>query len=319
MKAPLLLAAAFFTLPALAQVPGNVPAAGLVAWYPLNNSVVDAGPNGLNGSASGSSAAADRFGSSGAASFFNGFSYDQVPSNALFNTGTGMTVTAWVQLTDANANQKVIGRVNGSFNSGYIFGVEGGQVHPEVWNSSGVAHTFSAGFIPSGQWTHVAITWATNGYLVAYVNSIAVDSIAAGAEGIGSNSEPLIIGGSPWSQSPLYFGVFGSLDDIGIWDRALSPSEISDVFSSGTTGVQQVVASRSAVLYPVPAERSTTIMAPSELAGQPYWFVDATGRTMVQGRLEGGTTEVDVERLSAGVYSVVLGDARAITVKFVKR
>ncbi|MBS1546900.1 MAG: hypothetical protein JST38_05555 [Bacteroidetes bacterium] len=319
MKTRLFIGAALLGVPALAQVPSNVPAAGLVAWYPLNNSVVDAGPNGLNGSASGSSASADRFGTAGAASFFNGFSYDQVPSNALFNTGEGMTVCAWVQLTDANANQKIAGRVNGSFNSGYIFGVENGQVHPEVWNAGGTPHTFSAGFIPSGQWTHLAITWATNGYLVAYVNGMAADSIAAGAEAIGSNNEPLIIGGSPWSQNPLYFGVNGSLDDIGIWNRALSPSEISDVFSSGTTGVPQVIASRNAVLYPVPAERSTTIKAASELAGQHYWFVDATGRTVLQGRLEIGPTTVNVERLGAGAYAVVLGDARATAMKFVKR
>lgn len=319
MKSLLLLAAAFLSLPALAQVPAYVPAAGLVAWYPLNNSVVDAGPNGLNGSASGSSAAADRFGSTGAASFFNGFSYNQVLSNALFNTGTGMTVTAWVQLTDANANQKVIGRVNGSFNSGFILGVENGQVHPEVWNSTGVAHAFSAGFIPSGQWTHLAITWASNGYLVTYVNSVPADSISAGADGIGTNSEPLIIGGSPWSQSPLYFGVNGSIDDIGIWNRALSPSEISDVFSAGTTGIQQVDPSRGALLYPVPAERSTTINSTQEMAGQKYRFVDATGRTVLQGRLESGPTIVNVERLGAGVYAVVLGEARATAMKFVKR
>ncbi len=319
MKTPVLLAAASLALSTMAQVPANVPTTGLVAWYPLNNSVVDAGPHALNGSSSGAGAAADRFGNAGGASFFDGFSWDLVPSNVLFNTGSGMTVAVWVQLADANANQKIIGRVNGSFNSGFILGVQNGQVYPEVWNSIGAPHTFSAGFIPAGQWTHVAITWASNGYLTAYVNSVPVDSIAAGADGIGNNSEPLIIGGSPWSQSPLYFGVNGGIDDIGIWNRALTPTEISDVFNAATTGIQQVDAAHGAVLFPVPAQRSTTIMAVPELAGQKYGFVDMMGRTMLQGRLDRGPTTVNVESLEAGVYSVVLGDARATAVKFIKR
>jgi hypothetical protein len=316
MKTVLTLLAFSLCVPTWAQVPNNVPAAGLVAWYPLNNSVMDAGPNALNGTATGSSAAANRFGTAGAASFFDGFSYDQVPTNALFNTGTGMTVCAWVQLTNALANQKIVGRVNGSFNTGYILGVENGQVHPEVWNSNGTPHSLSAGFVPSGQWTHIAITWASNGYLVVYVNGMAADSMATEAAGVGANSEPLIIGGSPWSQSPLYFGVNGSIDDLGIWNRALSHTEINDVFSSGTTGIADHEASVEAVLYPVPTRNTLHISADPVLAGQPFQVMDATGRTVLHGSLGHGMTDVDVERLGAGVYTVMMGNGPKL--RFVK-
>lgn len=302
----------------MAQVPGYVPASGLVAWYSLNNSAVDAGPNGLNGTSSGTFAAEDRTGDPGGASAFN-FSYVQVPSSALFNTGAGMTVTAWVNLTDPAANQKILGRTNLAFNSGYILGVEGGQLHPEVWNDAGSAHAFSAGNIPSGTWTHVGITWATNGDLIAYVNGVAAGSSPAGTMPIGGNSEPLIIGGSPWSTSPLYFPVSGSIDDIGIWDRALTPAELLDVYNSGSTGIGRLAAARGPALYPNPAGPSVSITSAPQLAGQSYQVVDATGRTVVRGTLGQGLTNVGVEGLSSGIYTVLIGDTKANVRKLVKR
>lgn len=318
MRTPLLFAAAAFTLSALAQVPGNVPTSGLVAWYPLNFSMADAGPNALNGSLTGGYPAPDRYGTAGAATAFGSSSYGLVPSNALFNTGVGMTVTTWVQLSNPNTNQKILGRTNPNFNSGFILGVENGQVHPEVWNASGTAHSFMAGFIPASQYTHLAITWASSGYLVVYVNGMAADSIPAGAQGIGSNTEPLIVGGSPWSQSPLYFQVGGSVDDIGIWNRALSAAEVMAVFEAGTTGIRQMDATANPSIYPVPARNRVTVQTSPDLTGELYQVVDGTGRVVLQGTLDHGNTQVDVEDLNPGLYTVLIGEFRRAAVKFVK-
>ena len=302
----------------MAQLPGYVPTAGLVAWYPLNNSVVDASGNGLNGTANYTQAAMDRFSSPNGATAFS-FAYASVGTNPLFNTSAGMTASAWVKLSDPSQNQKVMGRVNGSFNSGFILGVENGQLSTEVWNSAGAAHAFNAGSIPSNTWTHVAITWATNGYLVAYVNGMAADSIAAGSLPIGTNFEPLIIGCSPWSVSPMYFPVAGGIDDIGIWSRALSPSEIMDVFNSLTTGVASVEAPFAFSLYPNPAETTVSIRTSAERTGERYSVLDAVGRTVAQGTLCNGVTSVAVDGLPAGVYTIRVGEALPAAMQFVKR
>lgn len=318
MRTPLLCLAIAFTLGASAQLPGYVPTSGLVAWYPLNNSVVDASGNGLNGTANYTQAAVDRFAvPNGATDFF--FAYASVSTSPLFNTGAGMTVSAWVNLSDPFENQKVMGRVNYSFNSGFILGVENGQLHPEVWNSAGEAHAFSAGNIPSNTWTHVAITWATNGSLVAYVNGVAADSIPAGSLPIGSNSEPLVIGCSPWSVSPMYFPVSGGLDDIGIWSRALSPSEVMNVYSSLTTGVASVEAPSAFSLYPNPAETTVSIRVSADRAGGRYSVLDAVGRTVAQGTLGNGVTSVAVDGLPTGVYTIRVGGAMPAAMQFVKR
>lgn len=320
MRTPLLFLATTFTFSALAQLPGYVPTSGLVAWYPLSNSVVmDASGNGLNGTSTNTSPAMDRFSDPNGATDFTGISHVNVFTNPLFNTGAGMTVSAWVNLGDASENQKVMGRVNGSFNSGYILGIESGQLHPEVWNSAGEAHSFSAGTIPSNAWTQVAITWASNGFLVAYINGEAADSIATGSLPIGNNSEALIIGGSPWSVSPLYFPVQGTIDDIGIWDRALSPTEMMNVYNSIPTGISQVNEKTGLALYPNPAGSSVSITCAREMAGQRFQVMDAMGRKVAQGTLDNGLTTVGIEALPSGIYAVRIEGARTNVLRLVKQ
>src|SRR6187399_339717 len=59
----------------------QVPTAGLVAWYPLDSSVIDISGNNYNGTPYGVAGAADRFGNPNAAVRFNGSSgYIQLPN-----------------------------------------------------------------------------------------------------------------------------------------------------------------------------------------------------------------------------------------------
>src|SRR5690606_12400098 len=131
-------------------------------------------------------------------------------------------------------------------------------------------------------------------------------------------NEPLIIGGSPWSQSPLYFGVNGSLDDIGIWNRALSADEINAVYNATTAGIGAHGTAASVSLFPVPAGRTLSIRTAPEWAGRAYQIVDATGRAVRQGQLGNALTTVDVAGLARGIYTVVLNDGRATALRFVK-
>jgi len=319
MKTPLLLVCAALATASFAQVPGYIPATGLVAWYPMDNSPADAGPNGLSGTAYSSTSATDRFGATGGATGFSGYAYDMIPSNALFNTGVGMTVSAWVNLVDASANQKVMGRVNGSFNSGFILGVQNNQLNPEVWNSDGTAHSFTSGSITSGTWVQVAITWQSSGYLVSYVNGMAVDSISTEAASIGSNTEPLIIGGSPWSQSPLYFGVNGSIDDIGIWSRALSASEMQAVYAGSSTEVAHLAGTVSESVFPIPATTQAFIRSSPTDAGEPFVVLDAMGRTVAQGKLAADVTTLALDGWAPGVYTVRIGDRQHQALRLIKR
>ena len=309
MKKILLPLLAAILMPHLspAQLPAAVPTNGLVAWYPLGGSANDAGPNGLNGTNNGATPSYDRFGSFGSALNFSS-NYLTVPSNSLFNTGTGLSVSAWVNLNSSLANQKIVGRTDLGFSNGFIFAVENGQVYPEVWDNGGVHYTLYAGSVASGAWDHLVMTWQSGGYLVVYVNAVAVDSVAASAAAIGANTDPLIIGGSPWSQSPLYFPVYGALDDIGIWNRALTAPEVLGLYQALPAGIREPVKDVSMAVSQYPYGQSLDVHIPVENC--LVSVTDLCGKCIYRERLAGKTTVIGCGNWTEGLYFVSAIDSQ---------
>jgi len=76
---------------------------------------------------------------------------------------------------------------------------------------------------PPGRWTHLAVTY-DGGAVRLYVNGVEASSQRASGT-IRSTADPLWIGGNrPYGE---YFN--GVIDDVRIYDRALSPVEVRDV------------------------------------------------------------------------------------------
>lgn len=302
MKGSILTIAVLVALQTSAQVPADIPANGLVAWWSLAGDATD-DANAHDGSSFSTFATTDRFGAAGGATDFSFGSYISVPTSAAFNTGSGMTVAAWVDLLDPSANQKIMGRTNYGFNSGFILGVEGAGLSPEIWDANGVQYAFNEGSIEAGTWTHLAITWATSGQFIGYINGAVVGTMNTGTAAIGANNEPMIIGGSPWSQSPLFFATNGGIDDVGLWNRALSADEIGAVVDAGAVGLRELdrVALR---VQPNPTHGAITVIDAGGTGLRSYLITNMLGATVAQGNLNGAVTTIDVAALAPGAYQL---------------
>lgn len=153
--------------------------------------------------------------------------YIKCPYDAVLNVGDSLTLEAWIKVHDSGWNQKVVGRTNLSFNSGYLLAIDQGKVYPEVWTPT--TQTSLTGFIPPvpipGYWYHIALTFAAGDSLKSFVNGKQVGAIAVPATGIVDNTEPLTIGISPWGES---FQYFGHIDEVRIWNKALTEQELQD-------------------------------------------------------------------------------------------
>ena len=139
--------------------------------------------------------------------------YVDVPHDDGLNVTDTLTMEAWVKLDNSSDNQKVVGKSTTS--RGYVLGVSGGKLYPEIWDNTGTHYSFQSGSIPSGEWTHLAVTWTTGqGQMVGYVNGVQVNSIPAGSNPIGTTSNSLIIGAAPWSHASFF--VAGQVDEVRI-------------------------------------------------------------------------------------------------------
>jgi hypothetical protein len=161
--------------------------------------------------------------------------YIKCAHNAALNTGDELTLEAWVKIHDSGWNQKVVGMLNSSFNSGYLLAIDQGKVYPEVWNPSN--QNDLAGFIPPvpspGYWQHIALTFKKGDSLRSFLNGVQVGAIPVPNGALASNSEDLTIGISPWGES---FQFFGHIDEVRVWNVAKTEQEMQSQMHIELTG-----------------------------------------------------------------------------------
>jgi hypothetical protein len=215
---------------------------GLVAYYPFNGNADDASGNGNHGLVHGATLTPDRFGNLNSAYSFNGVD-NYISTNPLgLETGDIFTISFWMNYDWQERRIWILALAATCCCQGYhalihvdgSYGADRGIAQFGQWgNESPECNHTGNGFdiaALQGKWAHYATVFDANGKkLKAYVNgmiddSVDCDSFALNA-GIG-----LIIGRNDGSWFPdSYFK--GSIDELRIYNRALSDDEILQLAS----------------------------------------------------------------------------------------
>ena len=152
--------------------------------------------------------------------------YIEVPHDDALNPDTEVTLAAWVKLYSPRDDQKIFGK--STIGDGYILGVTDGHLYPEIWDTDGTRYSAKWGTVPTDTWTFLAVTWQSGGDMIGYINGEEVGRIPASDKPIGTNTNPLRIGVAPWDTR--YFFVGGLIDEVTIFDRALSADQIKALY-----------------------------------------------------------------------------------------
>jgi hypothetical protein len=231
-----------FTAATMAQnVPSYVPTNGLVGWWPFTGNPNDLSVNTNNGTVTGATLTADRFGNPNNAYSFNGTSSNSIdiPHNASFDV-SNVTISAWYNAIDYGVNITsykrliVSKREWGGWGNSFEVNIEApfsGTVNKmqACWTINGVNSilTFEDGSLLTNTWSHFVYTHDNDSAKI-YLNGALVQSMAISG-GLTYNTLPVRFGGRPVDG---WHPFNGDLDDIGIWNRALSACEIQDLYSS---------------------------------------------------------------------------------------
>jgi uncharacterized membrane protein YpjA len=313
------------------NVPACIPFSGLVAWYPFNGNTQDETGNGHNLTNYGAVLSTDRCGNANSAFAFDGDSTFMMSMDTFFNNGwQNYSISLWLN-TDTTSNSYNHNHSQTMFNTSPHYGSElsmswGGasdkvdyfyDSHPSntnPWdiftNNSALSNTV----INTHVWTHVALVKSDTTYTL-YINGV-MDRVLHNPTVASSYLCQVFIGTiSGYNQLETFWG---SLDDIGIWDRALSGAEVWQVYNSCCTpsGIASIAESTIRV-YPNPAMDRITIKADQSLTGMDYTITDITGREIMNGKLTGSTTSVSIAGLSPALYFLHIGSSEQ-SLKFVK-
>ncbi|MBX9742730.1 MAG: PT domain-containing protein, partial [Chthoniobacterales bacterium] len=203
---------------------------GLVAYWPFEGNARDQSGSGNNGVVHNATLTSDRFGNPHSAYNFDGISsYIEVPNGSPFDFANNMSVAFWVKPA---ASQSVWSTffsksyfANGL--SSWIIEQDGNSLNNvSFWYRQFLSNNWnfsSAIGLATGQWNHYSIT-KENKKLNSYYNGNLIFTNFGTYSAIKANGNlPLFIGVADPTNG-LYFR--GLLDDIFIYNRALTPQEV---------------------------------------------------------------------------------------------
>jgi hypothetical protein len=241
MKNKLLLLAMSFILSAQtikAQLPSYIPTNGLVGYWPFNGNANDNSGNNNNGIVNQLTWGIDRFGIPNSTAEFNG-DYRRairVPNpNATFNNE--FTYSFWLKInTPLSYYNSIIGALGycqlyGPYPSYISAGVVG-----KLGFSGYLGYNNSNNTIDDGNWHPgvMVVNW-TGGIVNIYIDGILNAT---------STFAPQVVVQPPFFEFGQNYGMIndpvqgpqnifaGELDDIGIWNRALSQQEITNLYNA---------------------------------------------------------------------------------------
>jgi hypothetical protein len=139
-----------------------------------------------------------------------------------------MTLEAWVRPTSGTGWRTVLLKEAPNGLSYALYSANGAS-RPGVWTNGGGADEFvlGTGAVPSNAWTHVAATY-DGSTLRFFVNGVQVASKSGISTVLASTGALKIGGNSVWGE---YFR--GLIDDVRIYNRALSLAEIQGDMNTG--------------------------------------------------------------------------------------
>lgn len=228
----------FSSLIGFSQVPNYLPTNGLLAWYPFSGNANDASGNNNNGVNNGATLTSDRFGNANAAYSFNGSgSFIQLPNIQ----PPFITVSFWFKLNSNQSKQSLIR------NRAYGYGVQYNWDFPNDYGGQGANKLCAFLSLDSavatkkyeyvaqpnvndGAWHHVAFSYDGMTYKL-YLDTVNIFSSSThGSDSVFyKNLGTGFTIGKDGDFNNYYFN--GLVDDVSIFNRALSEQEVKNIFT----------------------------------------------------------------------------------------
>lgn len=150
---------------------------------------------------------------------------------------TAFSVSAWVNTTDTTTTKNLYSKFYTNFTNYYGIRVAvatSGEFGVTIYTGSGSTSStvYTSATIHNGSWRHVVVTYASgtaNFYIDGSLDSWSPETGLV-TPGYYTDLTPLYIGNSYYEDN----GFIGSIDEVGVWSRALTSTEVTELYNSGS-------------------------------------------------------------------------------------
>lgn len=214
------------------NVPNYVPTNGLVGWWPFNGNANDGSGNGNHGTVNGATLTADRNGLAYSAYSFDGLSnYIEMPDNPSLGPAN-ISLSMWFKITGNKSDQRLIRRrgygFDVSYNLTYAYGSQA-QNKLSTWFYIGNDKSYNpiVDNTLDNIWHNIILTYNGFDYII-YLDGNKISTSNSYGQGVFYSGTEFTLA-RDGSNPDYYFQ--GQLDDIAIYNRALTQQEITALYT----------------------------------------------------------------------------------------
>ena len=289
--------------------PCAAPPAGLMSWWRAEGNGWDQVGGNSGTFQNGATFAAGR---TGQAFSFDGVSGCLVsPDSSSLRLTNQLTIEAWINTRSTNANRGIVSKVGGTGgNNGYqlllSYNTLGGQFNSpgQSWPSATVSYP---GAVVPGVWTHVAWTYDQSA-MKLYLNGQPVATNVIGPKTIAASSSNLRISGDDGNHG--YFD--GLIDEVSIYNRALSDGEIAAIYNADPSG--KCIVTVQPFMIAQPTNQTTTLGGSATFVvgvggTPPFGYQWTFNGAVIAGGTSNPLTLTNMLLSQAGSYSVAVTNA----------
>jgi len=150
--------------------------------------------------------------------------YVQVPDAPSLDITSQITIDAWIKPSALGG--RVVDKITAGGHDGYLLDTYGGVIRFQIGSDSVSGSTS----LPIGTWSHIAGVY-DGSQMTVYLNGVLDGSLTISIP-IPVNSLPLRIGADS-NGSSLFSGL---IDEVELFNRALSIGEIQAIYNAGSAG-----------------------------------------------------------------------------------
>lgn len=292
------------------QVPNFVPTNGLVGWWPFSGNANDVSGNGNNGIINGPTLTTDRFGVTDKAYNFITASDNISVNNATppFNN-TQISVSLWIKFP-LQYNYSTISLLkNGvTYTNGFnltidqndsVYGTNNYLVSFIV--GSGTIVSFTSNQTELGNWANIVSSYDGSNIKI-YLNGI-LKATQIFNQSMNISNNNIIIG--IWDNQALPVIKNRQIDDIGIWNRALTQTEITALYT-GVLSSETFTKESSFQLYPNPANDYMQFKSTEMI--EKISIYNTLGQLVQENKTNSMEGAISIEHLAQGSYFVKINN-----------
>jgi hypothetical protein len=312
----LFLTIVFISQYTVAQVPSYVPTDGLLGYWPFSGNANDESGNENNGVVNGAILTEDRFGDPMNSYLFSREQDQDISISAtpLLNNISNITISLWVNLNSygeeggSGYNHYINKTSQTDLPDGFVFANNNTQLY--FYHGDGANFYFTNDLPVLNEWSNLVVSYnydettSENSYCKFYINGLLRGETQTSQE-LGDAAANILIGKYTTNS---YDRLDGKIDDIGIWNRALTQEEITTLYESEVLSTNIATNESNINIYPNPANDQITVDF-GNLNNVEDWnikIINILGQEVLSQPMN--TDKINVSELSKGVYIVRISD-----------